>query len=341
MSPDIKQASQVDFLISYNRADRHWAEWIAWQLEEEGRYTAILQAWYFRPGDNYIQKLHEASVKAKRTIAVLSPEYLDELSTEPAWTAAFLQNLQGKEGSLLPVRVRECDVKGLLAPIIEINLTQQGNEVEARKILLQGLQAGSIRPKTAPFFPGGNVTEDKLIRASEIRGHVLQSLPERPFYPQSGQPITKTIEIFYSYAHEDEELRDKLEKHLAVLKAQGVITSWHDRQISPGKDWEREVSSHLDTSQIILLLVSADFIASNYCYGVEMKQAMKRLDTKEVRVIPIILRPVDNWQETPFGRLQALPRDGKAVTSWSNRDEAFEDVAKGIRQVINELVLPL
>jgi len=136
--------------------------------------------------------------------------------------------------------------------------------------------------------------------------------------------------VFYSYAHEDESLRDELEKHLSLLHRQGTITAWHDRQIMPGTDWHGEIDQHLDMASLILLLISPDFLASDYCYTVEMQRALERHKQGKARVIPVILRPVD-WHEAPFAHLQCLPRDGKPVTEWDNRDAAFRDIAKGIR----------
>ena len=144
----------------------------------------------------------------------------------------------------------------------------------------------------------------------------------------SVQP-NQAIELFYSYAHEDEKLRDKLEKHLTLLEREGVITGWHDRKIGAGKEWQNEIDTHLNSSQIILLLVSANFIASDYCWDVEVKRAMERHETKEARVIPIILDYVD-WESAPFAKLQALPKNAKPVKKWQNHDNAFLSVAEGI-----------
>ena len=146
----------------------------------------------------------------------------------------------------------------------------------------------------------------------------------------------KPIEIFYSYAHEDEQWRQELEKHLSLLKNQRLITGWKDRDIKAGEEWKSKISSHLLAANIILLLISPDFMASPYCYSIEMKEAMKKHKAGKARVIPIILRPVD-WHQAPFSKLQALPKDSKPVTSWANQDEAFLDVAKGIRRVVEEL----
>jgi tetratricopeptide (TPR) repeat protein len=146
------------------------------------------------------------------------------------------------------------------------------------------------------------------------------------------------IEIFFSYSHKDEELRDDLEKQLSLLRWRGIITGWHDRRITAGQVLANEIDTHLNTAQIILLLISPDFMASDYCYSVEMKHAMERYERGEALVIPIILRPI-YWQDAPFGKLQALPTDAKPVTSakWHNLDEAFFDVAEGIRKAINGL----
>ena len=144
------------------------------------------------------------------------------------------------------------------------------------------------------------------------------------------------ISLFYSYAHEDEPLREQLEKHLHLLRRQGFISQWHDRQIMPGAEWMRDVDEHLNTASIILLLISPDFLASDYCYDVEMQRALKRHEHGETRVIPIILRPCD-WRNAPFGHLQCLPRDGKSVTEWNNPDAAFLEIAQGVRQAVQQL----
>jgi len=155
----------------------------------------------------------------------------------------------------------------------------------------------------------------------------------------SGTPTSPaTIEVFYSYAHEDEELVKELRKHLSILKRQGVIRDWYDREITAGTDWKGQIDQHLNSAEVLLLLVSADFLASDYCYDVEMTRALERHDQSEARVIPVILRPVD-WKGAPFGKLQSLPTDGKPVTSWTSRDEAFTDVAGGIRQAVSQLAV--
>jgi len=146
----------------------------------------------------------------------------------------------------------------------------------------------------------------------------------------------KPIHLFYSYAHEDESFRQALEKHLVLLKRQGSIHGWHDRNISAGQEWAGAIHEALEASQIILLLISADFLASDYCYDVEMTRALAKHNAGEARVIPIIVRSVD-WGEAPFSKLQALPTDAKPVKSWSDPDDAWTDVAKGIRRAVQEI----
>jgi len=119
-----------------------------------------------------------------------------------------------------------------------------------------------------------------------------------------------------------------LRKHLSILKRQGVIRDWYDREITAGTDWKGQLDQHLNSSGVILLLVSAAFLASDYCYDVEMTRALERHDQGEARVIPVILRMVDGWQLARFGKLQSLPTDGRPVTSWKICDEAFADVAR-------------
>ena len=146
-----------------------------------------------------------------------------------------------------------------------------------------------------------------------------------------------SFSVFISYSIEDEPLLKELETHLAILRRQGVITTWNEQDISAGAERQREIDFHLNTNQIILLLVSANFLASKYCYGVAMQRAVERHNAGEARVIPIILRPA-HWEVTPFGKLHALPTGATPITSWPNRDEAFLDVARGIQKVVDRLI---
>lgn len=146
------------------------------------------------------------------------------------------------------------------------------------------------------------------------------------------------ITIFFCYAREDEPWRKELEKQLKILKHQNLIDMWHDQEISPGAEWQRAIDRHLDTAQMILLLISPDFMNSDYCYGTEMKRAMVRHERGEACVIPILLRPV-HWQSAPFGKLQSLPDEARYIVSpdWHSLDEAFFTVAEAIREKVISL----
>ena len=144
------------------------------------------------------------------------------------------------------------------------------------------------------------------------------------------------VKIFICYARKDEAFLNKLKAHFKPLQHESLIDLWYDRDISAGTEWEREISKQLDLAQIILLLISPDFMNSKYCYSVEMKRAIERHEQGDARVIPIILRHV-YWQRAPFGKLQALPANGKPVKSWRDPDEAFFNIVKGMYDAAEQI----
>lgn len=145
------------------------------------------------------------------------------------------------------------------------------------------------------------------------------------------------LSLFFSYSHRDEDFRNELEVHLAALKRQGVITAWHDRRIIAGQEVDQEISEALEKADMVLLLVSPYFLASDYCYEIEMQRALEKQTARTARVIPVILHPCD-WQSAPFGRLRATPADGKPISTFANRHEAFLAVTKDIRAAAEELM---
>ena len=149
-------------------------------------------------------------------------------------------------------------------------------------------------------------------------------------------PMPSTIDILCCYARKDQDLLENLKTHLMPLQRQGSITLWSDTNINAGDVWEKELHQHLDSAHIVLLLISADFIASDYAYSKEMTRALERHEQGDVRVIPIILRRT-LWQNAPFAKLQVLPRDAKPVVNWQDKDEAFYDIAEQISLVVKEL----
>ena len=302
-----------DFFISYNRADKAWAEWLAWTLEE-AEYSVVIQAWDFRPGGNFILDMQRATAEANKTIVVLSQDYLNAAYTQSEWAAAFAQDPSSLQRKLIPIRVKECKPDGILKSIVYVDLVDLSEKEAAEAVL--GAFRERAKPLEKPKFPSDD----------------SQSEPLQVPFPGG----VEKIPVFFSYSRKDEQLRDELATHLSLLIREGIISEWYDQQILAGEEWANEINKNLDRARIILLLVSADFLASDYCYGKEMMRAMKRHEEGSAIVIPVIFRPCD-WQSSPFGKLQALPRDGKPVTTWADRDEAFFNIAKGIRLACEEL----
>ena len=150
---------------------------------------------------------------------------------------------------------------------------------------------------------------------------------------------SKLVKVFYccSKSVKDEQMRQKLEEHLSILRREGVITSWHRGMITPGKERESEIDKHLKTSDIILVLISSEFTASDYHWDVLAKQAMEQHKAGTSRVIAILLRPVDDYWKVAFPKVKVLPQDGIPVIKRNPQDTAFKNIAGGIREVAEEL----
>lgn len=208
-----------------------------------------------------------------------------------------------------------------------------GRPIEmAHRFGVNAIQLGGISEELTPIIK-------KKTSISTIAGNSSLSQNSYPVENKLiSMPSNKAIEVFFSYSQKDKIMRDKLETHLSLLKRQQVITGWHDRKIGAGKEWKDDIDTHINTAQIILLLISANFIASDYCWDVEVKRAMERHEAHEVRVIPIIIDVVD-WKSAPFGKLQHLPKGDKPVIMWRPQSNAFSTIADGIRTVVQELAV--
>jgi hypothetical protein len=142
--------------------------------------------------------------------------------------------------------------------------------------------------------------------------------------------------IFYSYSNDDEDHLQALINHLSLLRSEGKISEWYSKKILPGDDWNESISRQLDLAQIFLLLISPSFMASKYIWDKELKRALERQRSGESLIVPVILTSCD-WRTSPFGRFQALPTNGRPVTRWRNHNDAWADVAKGIRAMVDRL----
>ncbi|MEH2285142.1 MAG: toll/interleukin-1 receptor domain-containing protein [Nostoc sp.] len=248
------------------------------------------------------KELGEAIISAYPTIAGFKTMIRDELQQNPDVVA---------EGDRLDVKIS--------------NLIQWAESNSQEKELIEAVYQGNPNNKNLKA-----ITQKLLPIVSSIVQPITNN-------KTTSVTFSSTFEVFFSYSHKDEELRDKLATHLSGLKRQGVISAWYDRDISAGSQWKREIDDHLNSAQIILLLISADFIDSNYCFEIEMKRAIERHNSGEARVIPIILRPTDWTSLENLKYLQALPKDAKPITTWDNLDAAFLDVAQGIRKVVAQM----
>ena len=155
--------------------------------------------------------------------------------------------------------------------------------------------------------------------------------------PASSAPRRRRCKLFISYSHFDDPHRERLDRHLAALRRDGAVDIWPDHRIAPGEGWRVAIGEALREADVILLLISADFIASDFCVDVEMTHAIERHRRGTAHVIPIAVRSAD-WGDMPFASLKALPRDRKPVALWPDRDEAWTEVAEGIRRVVAGLL---
>lgn len=151
----------------------------------------------------------------------------------------------------------------------------------------------------------------------------------------SSPPLSVGKRVFVSYCHTDELLKNELVKHLEPLRRDGLVDIWQDGKLVPGDNWGPAITSNLDAADVVLLLVSVDFINSDFCYEQELQHALRLHEESRAVVVPIILRDCQ-WKQLRFGKFQALPKNAKAVTAWPNLDEAFTNVADGLRLMLKK-----
>jgi internalin A len=240
------------------------------------------------------------------------------------------------EGRRRLLAVIRCDFERIHSDISKLEVKGTVPLPEHPEVAIDYDKLLLMEQKGVKDFPEAIQDDIVTVNVTDLLNGVDLSDVRRRTGPEERGRQQEPLGLFYSYSHKDENLRDELETHLKLLQRQGAISDWHDRRILAGGEWDKKIDENLEKADIILLLISADFIASDYCYDVEMKRAMERHENKEAVVIPVILRDCD-WHSAPFGKLQALPKDGKAVKLWSDRDSAWNNVAQGIRKVIEQV----
>ncbi len=224
-------AERRHFFVSYNHRDKGWAEWIAWQLENAG-YSTYIQAWDFGPGSNFVLEMQKGAERSERTIAVLSPNYLRSQFTQPEWAAAFAQDPAGQRRTLVPVRVADCELAGLLSQIVYIDLAGL-NEDAARQRLLEEIRPrpGSRRPAQEPVFPAG---------ASGAGPAKAAAAPA--VFPGTANPYLPWTPSGDRFAGRRELVR-RLEAALEEARSISLVGDWRIGKTSMLLRWQREVES--------------------------------------------------------------------------------------------------
>jgi Tfp pilus assembly protein PilF len=274
-----------DFFISYTSADRPWAEWIAWQLEE-AKLTVVIQAWDFRPGGNFVLAMQQAAADCERTIAVLSPDYLKSLYAQPEWAAAFAQDPTGAKQLLLPVRVRECELKGLLSQIVYVDLVG-ATEDEAQHRLLKGINRERAKPKTPPRFPSAKADE--------------RTIADKPRFPGALPPVWNVPRPpnphFVGRATLLEETRQTLLRgQAAALVALHGLGGIGKTQLAA----EYAHARHADYQAVWWLRAETEATLAEDLAA--LARALK-LPEHEAREVPVIVAAVLRWLNTNTGWL--------------------------------------
>jgi TIR domain/SEFIR domain len=298
-----------DFFISYTKLDQSWAEWIASELERAG-YTTVIQAWDFRPGENFIVRMSETLQQAERLLAVLSPAYVGSAYAQDEWTASLIRDSSGRH-RLVPVRVAETELPPLLASVVFIDLVDL-NEEAARATLLAGVQRGRSRPEARISFPGRQASRRAVVPVAPERE------PVRKFRPE-----TSKGKVFISYSHKDRKLLQRLLVHLKPLERQGALSVWEDTQIKPGMLWQGEIRAALEAAHFAILLISADFLASEFIMNEELPQLLAVAESKGTIIMPLIVGPSRFRETESLSKFQSVNPPDAPLTKLSSyqRDE--------------------
>jgi len=280
-------------------------------------------------GKSAIQKLisNNRISEAFAALKIALPKETDLLNLESQWNQLRREELLGAIG-FSDKTVRSSQIVSALLAFCEMiedeaplsaqtgatNASYSTQVTGSGNMLIQGVQGShiNINMPTPPAHAGNPATT---------------STP-----PQAPQ-TTGAKKIFFSYSKFDREYLEQLLRHLSVLRRSGKIAAWDDHQILPGEEWDDAIKDELAHADIILLLISSDFLATDYIWDVEIKTAMERHAQKSAQVIPIVLRSC-SWEDTPFGKLNGLPSKAKPVNSYGDRDQAWLDVVKGIERLL-------
>lgn len=254
----------LDFFVSYTSADKAWAEWVGWILEENGQRVA-LQAWDFRPGNNFVIEMQRAASQAARTIAIFSPDYLESKFAASEWAAAFAQDPEGLKRTLVPVRVRDCKPEALLRPIVHVDLVDL-DEAAARRALLDGLLEKRSKPANRPSFPGDAAkpvkasSDAKPFPGRATNASVSQRAPYVPKMRGAASDLDRTRFLKQAF----ETIQAHFGDGVSELKLQPNIEVEFDR--ASGSDFSVEVFMNGNRCTRCRIWLNQDFGRSQICY---------------------------------------------------------------------------
>lgn len=197
-------------------------------------------------------------------------------------------------------------------------LTKERENIEAKISKLENAESANII----------NDLEERLEKIHNDRIELLKRMRKS---------FNKGVSLFISYSHKDKAYLEEFKDHLKALERIGLVTSWHDRLIRAGSEWEGEIDDKIEQSDVILLLISSSFVNSKYCFDIELERALTRHANRSALVVPILIRPVA-WQELPFAKLQSLPTDGRPVSTWQDKDLAWVDITERLKIAIKEFI---
>jgi hypothetical protein len=326
-----------DFVISFTLADRDWAEWITWQLREAG-YTTTFVGSDFRPGESFIQRMSETLSEADRVLAVLSPAYLESSFATYEWAASLATDPVGNF-KLLPVRVAPVELPGLLATRAYIDLVGL-DPAAAKARLLEGvataLPSGG-RPHRGPAFPG---TGERLSQVSVAVDKAQVDLRAPSSSDSSAEQKDGELQpqgtVFISYSHKDKRWLQRLLVHLKPLERQGVLDIWEDSRIKPGAPWREEIRKALEAARLAVLLISADFLASDFIMSDELPTLLRSAEEGGTIVIPLIVAPSRFGRTTSVSRFQAINSPDLPLTRLAayQREELLVRLANSIEEAL-------
>lgn len=302
-----------DVALSFAGAQRDYVKRVAEALKARGVrcfYDADEQVRLW--GTHLAEELPRIYARESAAVVVfISADYAGRDWTRLERRAAFSRAVAEAGVYMLPARFDDSELPGLLPDVVAVDLRSYTPDHFADLVIAK-LADLAISTPTRFAFVGSP-------------GESSRQLHARP------------ANLVISYSRRDERYMKQLTTHLAGLRREGLIADWYDRMITAGDEWHQTIDDSLETSDCVLPLISPDFIASDYCYSVEMEKALQKHQEGRSLVIPVIVRPAD-WQRTRLGNLQVLPKDGKPVVEWPSRDRAWLNVTEGLRHAITRFM---